>query len=95
MEDEAVVVVKKNEVINGQLVEKLVGRAREQGIALTGAGGLPGPLTKLVLKSALDSEVTEHLSYDKHERAEWATNARTGSRTKTALTDIGHRFSLN
>ena len=89
LEDGAVAAVKNDDVIDGGLVEQLVGRAREQGVALTGEGGLLGRLTKLVLESALEGEITEHLGYDKHERAGSATNARNGSRTKTVLTDIG------
>ena len=90
VEDEAVATVKKDDVIDGRLVEQLVGRAREQGLALTGEGGLLGQLTKLVLESALEGEITEHLGYDKHERVgDSSSNARNGSRTKTVLTDIG------
>lgn len=43
----------------------------------------------MVLESALEGEITDHLGYDKHERAEAVSNARNGSRTKTVLTDIG------
>ncbi|CAN5329244.1 IS256 family transposase [soil metagenome] len=89
VEDDAVATVKKNDVVDGQLVEQLVGRARERGVALTGEGGLLGQLTKLVLESALEGELTDHLGYDKHERTDEVTNARNGSRSKTVLTDIG------
>ena len=89
MEVDAVATVKTDDVVDGRLVEQLVGRAREQGVALTGESGLLGQLTKLVLESALEGELTDHLGYDKHERAESASNARNGSRTKTVLTDIG------
>ena len=89
VEDEDVATVEKDDVIDSRLVEQLVGRAREQGFALTGEGGLLGQLTKLVLESALEGEITDHLGYDKHERAETATNARKGSRSKTVLAEIG------
>lgn len=89
MEVDAVATVKTVDVVDGRLVEQLVGRAREQGVALTGESGLLGQLTKLVLESALEGELTDHLGYDKHERVESVTNARNGSRTKTVLTDIG------
>lgn len=89
MEDEAVATVKQDDVVDGRLVEQLIGRAREQGVALTGEAGLLGQLTKMVLESALEGEITDHLGYDKHERAEAVSNARNGSRTKTVLTDIG------
>ncbi len=89
VEDEAVATVKQDEVVDGRLVEQLVGRAREQGVALTGEAGLLGQLTKLVLESVLEGEITDHLGYDKHERAGDVSNARNGSRTKTVLTEIG------
>jgi hypothetical protein len=39
------------------LAEQLVAQAREQGIALTGPGGLLTGLTKQVLETALDAEM--------------------------------------
>lgn len=56
---------------------------------MIGESRLLGQLTKLVLESALEGKITDHLGYDKHERAETATNSRNGFRTKTVLTDIG------
>ena len=46
-------------------------------------------LTKLVLESALEGEMTAHLGYDKHERVEGSENARNGTRSKTVLTKAG------
>jgi hypothetical protein len=50
-----------------QLIEMLVERARSEGMQLTGAGGLLQQLTKRVLESALEGEITDHLGYDKHD----------------------------
>ena len=47
-----------------------------------GPGGLLGELTKDVLETALDAELSEHLGYEKHERSE-AENARNGVRSRT------------
>ena len=47
---------------------KLVEQARAEGLELVGENGLLGGLTKLVLESALEGEMTEHLGYDKHDR---------------------------
>ncbi len=41
--------------------EELVRRAREQGLSLTGSDGLLKQLTKVVIETALDQEMTEHL----------------------------------
>ena len=41
-------------------------QAREQGLSLTGPDGLLKQLTKTVLETALNEELTEHLGHDKH-----------------------------
>ena len=49
-----------------------------------------GQLTKSVLETALDEEMTEHLGYDKHDPAgRNSGNTRNGTRAKTVLTEIG------
>jgi transposase-like protein len=76
--------------LDEQLVEQLVGQARAGGLQLTGEGGLLQQLTKRVLESALEGEITDHLGYDKHDPAGRGTgNSRNGVRTKTVLTDVG------
>ena len=40
---------------------ELVRQARERGLSLTGPGGLLKQLTKTVVETALDEEMTEHL----------------------------------
>jgi hypothetical protein len=52
-----------------QLIAMLVDRARNQGLQLTGEGGLLQQLTKRVLESALEGEITDHVGYDKHDVA--------------------------
>jgi hypothetical protein len=47
--------------------KELVRQAREQGLSLTGPGGLVGQLTKTVLETALDEELTGHPGHEKHE----------------------------
>lgn len=49
-----------------QIAEQLLAQAKEQGVSLVGPGGLLGGLTKTVLETALDAEMTEHLGYEKH-----------------------------
>ena len=48
---------------------ELVRRAREQGLSLTGPDGLLKQLTKTVIETALNEEMTEHLGYEKHDPA--------------------------
>lgn len=71
-----------------ELAEQLLAQAREQGVSLVGPGGLLAGLTKQVIETALDAEMTEHLGYEKHQVTD-SENARNGTRTKTVVTEIG------
>ncbi|SFP73131.1 hypothetical protein SAMN05421854_106419 [Amycolatopsis rubida] len=55
--------------LDGQLVERLVSRARAGGLKLTGEGGVLQQVTKRMLESAVDGEITDHWGYDKHDPA--------------------------
>lgn len=58
------------------------------GRNLTGPDGLLKTLTKTVLQTGLDEEVTEHLGYEKHDvQGRGSGNSRNGTRTKTVTTD--------
>ena len=77
-------------VVDRALIAQLVGDAQRRGIAVDGEGGLLAQLTKLVVESALEGELTAHLGYEKHERTEDpAGNSRNGTRAKTVLTKAG------
>src|SRR4051794_30149508 len=85
-------VAKKKEPPSAELVaaRELVRQAREQGLSLVGPDGLLKQLTKTVLETALDEELTEHLGHDKHSPSETG-NVRNGTRTKTVLSEAtGH-----
>jgi putative transposase len=76
--------------LDEQLVGQLVEQARASGLQLTGEGGLLQRLTKLVVESAMEGEITDHLGYDKHDSAgKNGGNSRNGTRTKTVLTEVG------
>jgi Transposase, Mutator family len=73
-----------------QLAQELVDRARTEGVELIGPGGLLSGLTKTVLETALEAEMSEHLGYDKHDpMGRNRGYSRNGSRAKTVLTEIG------
>ncbi|MFG1857691.1 IS256 family transposase [Actinomadura geliboluensis] len=74
--------------VDQDLVGQLVAQARARGLELTGEGGLLAQLTKQVLESALEGEITDHLGYDRHERA-GGENWRNGHRSKTVTTEVG------
>ena len=73
-----------------QLAERLLAQAKEQGVELIGSDGLLNQLTKRVLETALEAEMTDHLGYDKHHPdGRNHGNSRNGVRSKTVLTEIG------
>ena len=79
-----------------QAAAELVRLAQEQGLSLTGPDGLLKHLTKTVLETALNEEMTEHLGYEKHDPAGAGTgNIRNGTRTKTVLTDTTGAVDLD
>lgn len=60
------------DAVDDGLVAELVARAEAGGVKLTGAGGLLAELTRKVLESALEGELTDHLGHGPGERAEGA-----------------------
>jgi putative transposase len=79
---------KKSDKPEAEAAHELVRMAKEQGLSLTGPDGLLKQLTKTVVETALDEEMTEHLGYEKHDTAAKQTgNTRNGSRDKTVLTE--------
>jgi transposase-like protein len=73
-----------------QLLEQLTERARSEGLALTGEGGLLAQLTKRIVESAAEGELDDHLGYGKHDPAgRDGGNSRNGTRAKTVQTEAG------
>lgn len=73
-----------------QLVAELVARAHAGGGDLVGPDGLLAEVTKRVLETGLEVEMSEHLGYDKHAvEGRNGGNSRNGNRSKTVLTDVG------
>jgi putative transposase len=79
-----------DEPVELDVARELVRQAREQGLSLTGPDGLLKQLTKTVLETALNEELTEHLGHEHREPAA-GDNVRNGTRPKTVLTEAsGH-----
>jgi putative transposase len=75
---------------------ELVRQAKEQGLSLTGPDGLLKQLTKTVLETALNEEITEHLGYGKHDPAGAGSgNIRNGTRPKTVLTEATGQVEID
>jgi putative transposase len=69
-------------------IREMVKSAKERGLDITGPDGLLKLLTKTVLETALEEEITEHLGYDKHDPAgRDGGNSRNGTRSKTVISD--------
>jgi len=78
-----------------QAAVELVRLAKEQGLSLTGPGGLLKQFTKTVIETALSEEMTEHLGYEKHDPAGAGTgNIRNGTRAKTVLTEASGQVQV-
>ncbi len=78
------------DAVDEQLIAQLAGRARAGGLQLAGEGGLLAQLTKRLVESALEGEITDHLGYDRHDAAgRDGGNSRNGLRSKTVLTEVG------
>jgi transposase-like protein len=76
-----------------QAAAEVVRLARAQGLSLTGPGGLLRQLTKTVLETALNEELTEHLGHEKHGEPV-SGNVRNGTRAKTVLTEHTGRVQI-
>jgi len=73
-----------------ELAGELIGRARSEGVQLTGPGGLLTGITQRVLETALETELADHLGYDKGDPAgRGSPNMRNGHSAKTVHTDAG------
>ncbi|MFI9446161.1 IS256 family transposase [Streptomyces avermitilis] len=67
----------------------LLDRARNEGLQLTGQGGLLQQLTKRVLESAVAGEIADHGGYEKHDPAGKNNgNSRKYTQTETVLTEV-------
>jgi putative transposase len=73
-----------------QLAERLLAKAQTDGVRLVGPDGLLAGVTKAVLETALQAELSQHLGYEKGDAAgRSAPNQRNGSTPKTVHTDLG------
>jgi putative transposase len=77
-------------------IREMVKSAKERGLDITGPDGLLKLLTKTVLETALEEEMTEHLGYDKHDPAgRDGGNSRNGTRTKTVISEAAGAVTID
>lgn len=77
-----------------RIAQELIDQARAAGVSLVGPGGLLSQVTRTVLQSALEAEMTEHLGYEKGDSVGRRSgggrgNHRNGSSPKTVQTEVG------
>ena len=73
-----------------RLAHELIEKARRTGVSLVGPDGLLAGVTRTVLQAALDTEMTEHLGYEKGDRTGARPgNHRNGSSPKRVRTEVG------
>lgn len=79
-----------------EAARELVRAARDKGVSLTGPDGLLKALTKTVIETALEEEMSDHLGYDRHEPVgRNRGNSRNGKRSKTVLTDAAGEVDID
>jgi putative transposase len=77
-------------------IREMVKSAKQRGLDITGPDGLLKLLTKTVLETALEEEMTEHLGYDKHDpEGRDGGNSRNGVRTKTVISDAAGEVTID
>jgi putative transposase len=73
-----------------EIARLLVERARGEGIALTGQGGLLPSLVANILQAGLNIELDDHLGYEPYAvDGRGSGNSRNGAYPKTVITDVG------
>src|ERR1700685_3728885 len=80
------------ELMDDRLLDALLERSRDHagGLRLTGEGSMLGELVRAVLERALESELTAHLGYGRHDPAGHRSgNARNGSSPKPVRPGVG------
>ena len=73
----------RRELFSDELLDQLMSRVDEGGVALTGAGGFLPELVKAVLERGMDAELTDHLGYEKGDPA----GRGSGNSRKPAVTE--------
>src|SRR5918995_4110855 len=71
-------------------LDDLMSKVDEDGVQLTGEGGFLPELVKQVLEAGLQAELTDHLGYEKHDRAGHGSGkSPNGATPKRLGTEVG------
>lgn len=78
------------ELVDAGLLDRVMDRVDQDGLALTGEGGFLPELVKAVLERGLQAELADHLGYEKGDPAgRGSPNSRNGASPKTLATEVG------
>jgi transposase-like protein len=77
-------------------IREMVKSAKDRGLDITGPDGLLKLLTKTVLETALEEEMTGHLGYEVNDpEGRNGKNSRNGSREKTVISDAAGEITIS
>lgn len=80
----------RREMFDDQMLDELMTRTDERGVALTVEGGFLPEMVKAVLERGMQTELTAHLGYGRGDVAgNGSGNSRNGSTPKTIGTEVG------
>ena len=76
-------------------IREMVKSAKQRGLDITGPDGLLKLLTKTVLETALEEEMTEHLGYEANDpEGRNGGNSRNGLRAKTVISEAAGEITI-
>jgi len=80
----------RRELFDDEMLDRLMAASDERGVTLTGEGGFLPEMIRAVLERGMDAELTDHLGYDRGDRAGHGSgNSRNGTTPKTVGTEVG------
>ena len=80
----------RRELFDEEMLDRLMAASDERGLALTGEGGFLPEMIKAVLERGMDVELSDHLGYERGDRAGHGSgNSRNGTTPKTVATEVG------
>ena len=80
----------RRELFTDEMLDQLMAATDERGLSLTGEGGFLPEMIKAVLERGMEAELTDHLGYERGDRAGHGSgNSRNGTTPKTLGTEVG------
>ncbi len=78
------------ELVDDEFLDRVLASASDRGVGLTGPDGVLPELIKAVLERGMETELSTHLGYEKHDPAgRGSGNSRNGTTSKTVASEVG------